>query len=238
MANWITHSILADRIFGQYPDLDERAFCVGNVAPDCNILVGDTLVPSRETTHFMDGEDKLSARYDLFYDTYLAGKPFCGKEERSFLLGYWAHLIADVEYLRLCRDRAHLQRVFSSVRKDPRISNRVAGEEETFLTLIRKFGKDRVFADIVQMENEYLKIRPDGSYNRILRHLEYFPSYLDIFPENHFAEKISMMIRRYDRTENVRGEGIFFTEEEYRAYLERVSNTVCAGMEAHVLQTV
>ena len=238
MANWITHLILADLVSMHYPDLDERAFCVGNVAPDCNILVEGELVPSRETTHFMDGDDKLSARYDLFFETYIADRPFLDKEERSFLLGYWMHLIADVEYLRFCRDREHLRRVFARIRKDSRISNLVEGKEETFLTLLRAFGKDRVFADIVRMENDYLKKKPDCSYNRILRHIEYFPNYLNIFQDNHFAEKIAMMIRKYDKTADTCGEGLFFTETEYLAYLERVSETVCTLMDTHILQTV
>ncbi|MBQ8497861.1 MAG: hypothetical protein IJ489_10475 [Clostridia bacterium] len=68
MANWITHTIIADLLFERYSDLDERSFCVGNIAPDCNIPNADwtSFVPSREVTHFMDGKDKLSARYDIF----------------------------------------------------------------------------------------------------------------------------------------------------------------------------
>ena len=68
MANWITHTIISDILIERYSELDERAFCVGNIAPDCNMPFGKNFIPSREITHFMDGRDKLSARYDIFFE--------------------------------------------------------------------------------------------------------------------------------------------------------------------------
>ena len=37
MANWITHMMIADRLLEGIPGLDRTGFCVGNIAPDCNI---------------------------------------------------------------------------------------------------------------------------------------------------------------------------------------------------------
>jgi len=227
MANWITHSILADLVFAQCPWLDERAFCVGNVAPDCNMPSGEGFIPSRERTHFMDGKDKLSALYDLFFSEYVEGRSFSDREEYSFLLGYYAHLIADVEYLRFCRDREQLRRMFARIRENPTMAQKLDGGEESFMTLRNAFGKERVFSDIVRMENDHVRENPDCSYNRILRHVGFFPNYLDFFPENHYAEKIAMMLRKYDETQSVQSDFLFYTRTEYHGYLRHVSETVC-----------
>ncbi len=227
MANWITHTIVADILFERYSNLDERAFCIGNVAPDCNMPRGKDFIPSREITHFMDGDDKLSARYDLFFEKYISGRSFSSNEEYSFLLGYYAHLITDVEYMRFCRDEKQLSRMFSRIRKNSKMAEMIAGGEENFMTLRNAFGKTRIFFDIISMENEYLKTNPDCSYNRILRNIDFFPNYLDIFTENHYAEKISMMLAEYDRTSDIAENGfLFFTKEEYEGYLLHTSEII------------
>ena len=63
MANWITHTILAERLLAQGLDLDETGFVVGNIAPDCNQENEDWTIftPPRDITHWMTGESKLSA---------------------------------------------------------------------------------------------------------------------------------------------------------------------------------
>lgn len=232
MANWITHTIVADILFERYSNLDERAFCVGNVAPDCNMPSGKNFIPPREITHFMDGKDKLSARYDLFFEKYIENQSFASNEKYSFLLGYYTHLITDVEYMRFCRDPEQLSRIFSRVRRHPEMAKVLAGGEENFMALRNAFGKKRIFSDIVLMENAYLKMNPDCSYNRILRNIEFFPNYLDFFPENYYAEKISMMISEYDcAPKTAEEEYIFFTEEEYKNYLSQTSRLIVAKME-------
>ena len=37
MATWVTHLMVADRVLERVPGLDKHGFCVGNIAPDCNI---------------------------------------------------------------------------------------------------------------------------------------------------------------------------------------------------------
>ena len=41
MATWVTHLIVADKILEGFPWLDKRGFCVGNIAPDCNVENSD-----------------------------------------------------------------------------------------------------------------------------------------------------------------------------------------------------
>lgn len=37
MATWITHLMIADGVLEHIPNLDRQGFCVGNIAPDCNV---------------------------------------------------------------------------------------------------------------------------------------------------------------------------------------------------------
>lgn len=37
MASWVTHLMIADRVSEQISELDRHSFCVGNIAPDCNV---------------------------------------------------------------------------------------------------------------------------------------------------------------------------------------------------------
>ena len=62
MATWITHLMIADRVLEAIPELDRHSFCVGNIAPDCNVENKDwtQFVPSRETTHWMSTNRKVA----------------------------------------------------------------------------------------------------------------------------------------------------------------------------------
>lgn len=37
MATWVTHLMIADQVMEAAAGLDRRGFCVGNIAPDCNV---------------------------------------------------------------------------------------------------------------------------------------------------------------------------------------------------------
>ncbi len=37
MATWVTHLIIVDRVLERIPNLCRHEFCVGNIAPDCNV---------------------------------------------------------------------------------------------------------------------------------------------------------------------------------------------------------
>lgn len=63
MATWITHLMVADSVLQKLPWLDRRGFCVGNIAPDCNVENEDwtAFTPSREITHRMSGDKKIGS---------------------------------------------------------------------------------------------------------------------------------------------------------------------------------
>ena len=97
MAEWVSHLIVADRVLEILPQLSRHEFCVGNIAPDCNIPNEDwtEFTPSRALTHWMQDNRKKASDCVRFYDEYIIARldAIKTKEELSFLLGYYAHLI-------------------------------------------------------------------------------------------------------------------------------------------------
>ena len=84
MANWIAHMMIADALMDMGLEVDKTGFCVGNIAPDCNVENEDwtEFTPSREVTHWMTGSEKDSADYEGFYDRYMSRNDF-----RAFKIG-------------------------------------------------------------------------------------------------------------------------------------------------------
>ena len=104
MATWITHLMIADRVLERVPQLDKKGFCVGNIAPDCNVENEDwtQFVPSREVTHWMSADRKIATDCERFYQEYIKNRKheIGSEQELAFLLGYYAHLVTDAEFQR------------------------------------------------------------------------------------------------------------------------------------------
>lgn len=88
MANWITHTILADRLLARGLPLDEKAFCIGSIAPDCNVENTDwsSFTPTRETTHWMTGNSKSSADFNGFWENHITATPLQTPRSRRICL--------------------------------------------------------------------------------------------------------------------------------------------------------
>ena len=73
MASWVTHLMIADSVMKQCPELDRHGFCVGNIAPDCNVESENwtTFTPSREVTHWMSQNRKVASDCDSFCNEYI-----------------------------------------------------------------------------------------------------------------------------------------------------------------------
>jgi len=228
MANWITHLRIVDILFEKGINLDIKGFVIGNVAPDCNIENEDwtEFTPPREVTHWMDKKNnKLSADYKGFYKKYIEGRNFMSDEEISFLLGYYTHLITDVEFQKFVRDEKRVREIFYRIKKNNRLYEKVKGNPENFDTLKRVFGKQNIWSDIYVQESDYLEATPESKYNTVLKKVQGFPEYLDYFPEGAIIRKIKVMTKE-DIIDEKRKEFIFFTQDELNDFVERTSNHV------------
>ena len=150
MAGWITHMWIADEVLKQLPQLDRLGFCMGSIAPDCNVENEDwsAFTPPREATHWMTGEKKLTADYEGFYRRYLAAQNTLSFQEFSFYWGYMAHLMTDISFYRFIHDEERWKRVYSI----PQVKEQLAGMPLCFASLKQVFGKKRIFAGWIAME--------------------------------------------------------------------------------------
>lgn len=219
MANWITHTILADRLLERGIALDKRGFCLGNVAPDCNVENEDwtAFTPPREVTHWMRG-GKETADYEGFYCKHIADRNITDPQELAFLYGYYCHLVTDAQYQIFVRDPARLADCFARLQTDDELANQIAALPETFDALKAHFGRRRLFRDIAVLENNHVATHPHCSWNTVLRTTEAFPDYLSDFPSGAVTRKLKVMVFPPDPV--MPETGLFFTREEYNAFLD------------------
>lgn len=227
MATWITHMMIVDNLLKKGINLDERGFAVGNIAPDCNVENEDwsEFTPPREVTHWMNGKSKLTADYESFFDEYIKDKEFDSNEHISFLVGYYSHLITDVEFQKFVRDDKRVKNIFSRVKSKENLYREIIGYSEDFDTLKRVFGKQNIFYDIYVQEFNYLKANPNSKYNTILNRITDFPDYLDYLPKGAIARKI-IIAKDYLDVKQQRDEYIFFSEHEFKEFVEKTSSSI------------
>ncbi len=192
MATWVMHMMVVDKLFNIGIELDEIGFSVGNIAPDCNVENEDWTVytPPREVTHWMNGSSKLSADYEGFYDKYFGRKLNLDYDELSFLFGYYAHLIVDVEFQRFVRDKDHVLAIYDRLNGYPDLFSKVEGLPHNFDTIKNVFGRQNIFGDITSQEVKYLRDNPGSMYNTVLKNVKSYPDYIDYLPEGAIVRKL------------------------------------------------
>ncbi len=228
MANWITHTIIADKVLGSMPFLDEKGFCIGNIAPDCNIENEDwsDFVPPREVTHFMSGKKKTIEGCERFYDLYVRGKTFSSDEHYSFMTGYYSHLLTDVKWVEYMHNEDRVTACYERIKAVTELRERLSGLSAEYYSIKNTFGKRCFLDDVVDIEHKYIISNPENSYNRILRETTEFPDYLDFLPEGAITRKISIMAYE-PPAEAEEKEHIFYTSEEYERFVADTSELIC-----------
>jgi hypothetical protein len=107
MATWGSHFRIAEIILKNYVKLNRKYFTIGNIGPDCGLPNKNwsAFTPPKEITHFALTNlsnffyiktDKFILNDTKFFSQYLHGKDiFSFQADKSFLLGYFLHLITD-----------------------------------------------------------------------------------------------------------------------------------------------
>ena len=223
MATWVTHLMIADSVLQHFPGLDQHGFCVGNIAPDCNVENEDwtAFTPSREVTHWMQGERKKASDCDAFYEEYIAKRRdrIQTTEEYAFLMGYYAHLITDAAFQKMIRDEDRIKAAWKRIKKNENLLERSAGMEETWDNAKKLIPKRVWIGQIYSLEAEYLNAHQDSGYLTEILTLKKFPDYIDYLPEGAIVRKIGVMGYLPEINESL-GEWIAISREEYEAYIE------------------
>lgn len=214
--------MIADAILDRFPTLDRRGFCVGNIAPDCNVENADwtDFTPSREVTHWMQGERKQASDCDAFYDEYIIKRKadIHSREEYAFLLGYYSHLITDAAFQAMIRNKDRVRAVWKRIKADAAWSAASAGMDETWDSVKKLIPMEIRMQEIHVIEADYLATHPNSGYMTEILPLESFPDYIDYLPRGAIARKVKIMayLPKTDKTLNY----ICISQSEYTAYVE------------------
>ena len=223
MATWITHLMIADSVLQHIPSLDRRGFCVGNIAPDCNVENEDwtAFTPSREVTHWMQGERKKASDCDAFYEQYIAKRRdgIQSAEEYAFLMGYYAHLITDAAFQKMIRDEDRVKAVWKRIKENEELRERSVGMEESWDNAKKLIPKRVWVGHIYSLEAEYLNAHPGSGYMTEILPLKDFPDYIDYLPAGAIVRKIGVMGYLPKINENLI-DWIAISREEYEAYIQ------------------
>ncbi|WP_226672358.1 zinc dependent phospholipase C family protein [Rossellomorea aquimaris] len=176
MATWMVHFRIAENLLNRGLQVAEKEFVVGNIGPDCGLPDPETGIfyPDKITTHF---KDDGSINPDLFLEKYIHEDDDFTDPRASFYLGYYLHLVTDVEWSRMHREKKK-EPVYQTILGTPEYTRKVKGDW---------YGADFV----------YLQENTDTIFHRVFQHIGSFPDYLDIFPENQITRQIKRMSEFY-----------------------------------------
>ena len=229
MATWVTHLMIADSVLQYFPSLDRHGFCIGNIAPDCNVENEDwtAFTPSREVTHWMQGERKKASDCDAFCEKYITSRrdEIKSAEEYAFLMGYYAHLITDAAFQAMIRDEERVKAVWKRIKENENLREQSAGMDETWDNAKKLIPKRVWVGHIYSLEAEYLKAHPDSGYLTEILPLKEFPDYIDYLPKGAIVRKIGVMGYLPEINESL-GEWIALSREEYEAYIQETIQTI------------
>jgi len=175
MASWIVHLRIADMLAKRI-DVDYEKFLVGNVAPDSGVLNENGLyVPPSSVTHWTPTERKYGILTDKFYNKYIQDiKDY----KFSFYLGYWSHLITDLNWV-------------NSIVTE--IKNNMGDKYE--LPEIKQMVKSEWYV----LDMFYLQNHPDFDAFKVLNGINCFDNvYLDYFKKDAITNSIKNICNFYN----------------------------------------
>ncbi len=221
MPTWVTHLMIADGVLRRFPNLDRRGFCVGSIAPDCNVENEDwtAYTPPRAVTHWMQGEKKAMSDCGAFLEEYFLRRRETIKtaEQRSFLLGYYAHLITDAGYQAFTYDKERVRAAWRRIQTNDSLRQRSSGMAESWASIKNLVTKDGIFREIYGLEAEYLDSHPDSGYFTEILPLKEFPDYIDYLPHGCIVRKIGVMGYLPDRYD---GEFLTISRDEFLSFVD------------------
>lgn len=176
MATWIAHMRVAEYFMNKDEHLNNPYFLVGNIGPDCGVPNEDwsKFTPDTNITHwkFKDGK---TIDADDFKEKYLIDID----EKFPFYLGYYFHLITDIEWGKLY-ERKKLETIYSQgLEKD-----------KNFIWIIKKdwYGQDHLF----------LRDKTESIFYTMFSKITEFDNvFFDFYPPNAFIRQINYITNFY-----------------------------------------
>lgn len=176
MATWVTHFRIAETLLHEEPSLDRIAFLVGNIGPDCGLVGEDGRpVPPKSITHFKQDGQLPS---ELFKQQYLNDLEQASNVTRSYLLGYYLHLVTDEHWIQLT----------TAKKRESPVQEIVGTPDYTRLVKTDWYGVDF----------QYLATHPEHIFWTDFRHVQSFEDVLPFFPQGQTAQQIRNITTFYE----------------------------------------
>ncbi|MGL5152727.1 MAG: zinc dependent phospholipase C family protein [Clostridium sp.] len=179
MATWVSHFRIANYFLDKL-QVEHKNFIVGNIGPDCGEPNEDwtSFSPSSSITHFTPTGSKSKIKYEDFYEKYLSDTTNLTKESYSFYLGYYIHLLTDVNYSK-------------NIAK-PKV-NYFIKEIDSLPKLIQLMKEDWY-----DLDHLYLQTNPDFYPFKVFSNIKDFKNvYLDFYSDTAFIKQITYITSFY-----------------------------------------
>lgn len=216
MATWGLHIRIAQRLIEQGIAVDQEAFLVGNIGPDCGLANedGTRFDPPASVTHWCDGS-KLNIEAALFARKYLTRQGLEIKEW-SFYLGYYVHLLTDKKFSRLVQDKIDNDPLYLPLQED-----------NDFIWTIKK--------DWYDLDRRYFLENDDSLFFSVFTNIEEFPDYLEYYPQGAVITQIRFIIEFYrQKSVNLDREYLYLSESEMDRFLEEVIGYIAAKLADYI----
>ncbi len=219
MASWMIHLRIADLLADSVRDLDETAFVMGSIAPDSGVPSTDwtAYFPPKSVSHYKTRkEDETFFDIGRFVREHFSPDLIrsYSRREFSFFLGYYVHLLTDVEWtMEIYRPAmaAH--------------AGRAGKDKNAFVWEMKR--------DWYDLDFRYLEEHPDFRAFRIYENAAGFRNdFLDIFSKDAFDSRREYICGFY------RGEHgelyrdyPYLSPEQADRFVRRCAEKISAGLE-------
>ncbi len=207
MATWGAHIRIAEAILEVHNHLDEKSFLVGNIGPDCGEPNEDwtEFLPPKLVSHWLNSDNRIDA--EAFFKKHLS-MPIDDKNQYSFLLGYYSHLITDIEWGKMFRKKRESDSVYDRLETD-----------KNFIWTIKE--------DWYDLDHLYFKKNPNSIFYRLFKNIELFPNYLEYYPAGAVEKQIKYIRDFYmSYDDNPVRDYIYLTEDEMNHFVASTSEMI------------
>ncbi|WP_139902042.1 zinc dependent phospholipase C family protein [Clostridium thermarum] len=209
MATWISHFRIADYFLNKL-DVEKKEFIVGNIGPDCGEPNEDwsKFTPPSSVTHWTTSGKKSEIDPEAFYNRYLIDSKSLSKKKYSFYIGYYLHLLTDVEFTKLV-----------AVPKFEKYAKELE-QDRNFICTMKE--------DWYDIDHLYLRNHPEFYAFKVFSEIEEFPNdYLDYYSQTAIIKQIKYITNFYKSFEgNLDREYSYLTPEETEAFFYKACENI------------
>lgn len=218
MATWITHLRVAENILKRFK-LEENEFLAGNIAPDSGVPNenGSGFNPPKEITHWL-GKDtergkstnRIKIDAEAFYQQYIENKiEGLRHKERSFLIGYYVHLLTDIEWSEM-----HRLKQENDIGYKERLDN-----DSNFIREVKQ--------DWYGLDFSYIEKHKDNVFNTKYSKIDCVEDYIDYFGEGAFTMQMKYIQDFYKtKKEDFKPTGRYLTMNEMNMFVKQSSEAI------------